>query len=314
MKLCIIGDSHTGALKLGWDKLATGYPDWQCEFYGGHHPLASLSLRDAELVSSDWKARWLFRYTSRGHTSIALSRFGAFAVVGFDLSTRSLIQILSRHRPYELAGPDSEVISASCLRAAIRGAIQTGRALQIARMIRSSSDAPIFLITTPQASEGIIDAAPDTYRRQNLIANPALQTTFYNAYLEASATVEAAEGFRFIQQPAQTLIRDAYTVHHYATSAVGFSGRKREPDMYHMDRDYGAAMMEALFSEVMQQRAERATTDRVESSSRRSDRGDSGYSPSPDPRDNNSGRYSAQQGRSSDINTGNDRSTAREER
>lgn len=69
MKICVIGDSHTGALKRGWDRISSQYPETSLTFFsaGGNSPgFESLVVEDGSLAPFDPKLKKFFISTSNG--------------------------------------------------------------------------------------------------------------------------------------------------------------------------------------------------------------------------------------------------------
>ncbi|MEO9496880.1 MAG: hypothetical protein ABJI43_21415 [Roseobacter sp.] len=83
MKYAVIGNSHLGALKRGWDTLKSNHRDITITFFGSRaYSLESLRSEGEFLSSSDPVVRSSFEHTSGGHASIEVEKFDVFVLYG----------------------------------------------------------------------------------------------------------------------------------------------------------------------------------------------------------------------------------------
>jgi len=96
-RLCLMGNSHLAALKLGWDRLRDAHPDVAVTFFGsrGAGVCKGMRLEGGALVPS---AQDLvnFRWTSGGLKEIRLEDFDCFALVALGFAPRWVWRLARR--------------------------------------------------------------------------------------------------------------------------------------------------------------------------------------------------------------------------
>ncbi len=247
-RLCVIGNSHIGAIRRGWDTVSRNYPNATIDFFGSTGiSMNTLVAVDGLISSPDEEVREMLERTSGGKKSIVPDSYHAFVVVGLGLSAESFSYVYKRFRPLAFARADMRLISRACYAATISGRLQTSLALQTARLVRSVSSAPIFCIPAPQPSSLVLD---EPIVDAEWLSEPALMDVLHEAIVAAAAPIEAAEGFRFLWQPSETMERGPYSRREFGMNAVNLFGRpKGEQDrVFHMGPEYGAIVVRALLA------------------------------------------------------------------
>jgi len=238
-KLCVIGSSHAGAIKLGWEALPE--PDrsgWSADFFVAVAQRGrSLAIAGSHLVTDDEELRADFRRTSGHSEHIEPDLYQAFFIIGFDLSPTSMDKLAKRMRTWMFVEPGRSVVSQRCFEAAIEGIVRATTAVEIARMVRSLSPAPIIVMPAPQPSAEIETSAEED---EGWLKKPAMAEALFAATRRGLASLERSEGFLALNQPAETLVPgQAYTRPDFARDAVNGLGKIRPADMFHMDAKYG---------------------------------------------------------------------------
>lgn len=84
LRLCILSNSHAGALKQGWDKISDLYRDkLEITFFAQrHHGMKSLAVSDEALVPKTEKLRAALEFTSGGRSYIDPADYDIFLVFG----------------------------------------------------------------------------------------------------------------------------------------------------------------------------------------------------------------------------------------
>lgn len=249
--LCILGNSHAGAIKLGWDDIAAEYPGWNTVFFGAHFDhWPDARVTDATLTFASADAQAMCRFTSGGLDHVDFRRYSAFAIVALDLQPAHQVRLFGKHRLSGMGAPASHLFSRNCMRETVLASMRNTVAMGLARTVRSASDAPVVMIAAPLPSESISELPAGTFPLQEKIANPELQAELQPVWRAAARAVAAENGALFLPQPKETLSdHDCFTRHEYALEAVSLEGKtKPKVDMFHMGRRYGAAVTRSLLS------------------------------------------------------------------
>jgi hypothetical protein len=235
-RLCIIGNSHVGALKEAWDQIEGEYPDVEVTFFAARGTgLADLDPWEGVLRPGGEDAARLarfLRFTSQGRDHIAGDAYDLFLVYGAPL-------------PY---GNLPKTYSTSVLRACVRDWHQQSMYPDLIAKLQSITSRPIRLAPAPLRSAWANRGEPYPY---------AVFAGFF-------AEICKASGIGFVGQPAET--RDAHnrSLPQFATRSkrldVGRGAPRHEgDDVTHMNADYGRVWLThflASLSEVT--RPERA--------------------------------------------------------
>jgi hypothetical protein len=81
MNICILGNSHVGALKRAYDKISTDYPDIQITFFAQRgYDLTELDVDNGKLVANSDVLRQAIMFTSGGIDSIAPESYDIFLI------------------------------------------------------------------------------------------------------------------------------------------------------------------------------------------------------------------------------------------
>jgi len=248
-RLCIVGDSHVGAVKLGWDLISDENRSWEVDFFGAvGDSIGSLLIKGGELSPSVQSVRDSFALTSKGQNSIRTRNYDAFVIVSAGLGATVLTRrICATHSLASCYEPGSSPISRACLRDTVFNAIDSGAAMATARKLRSMTTAPVALLPTPLPSIEVLEADADkaiVFRASGMLAE------IKHLYELSATRLEVNEGFAFISQPAETLDTPCYTRREFAAGGVNLTGRaKRDGDNFcHMNSNYGAIVMGLLLA------------------------------------------------------------------
>lgn len=225
MRLCIIGDSHVAALRLGWDQIAADFPDVELVFFGSHGTsLSGLEMRDGILVPADALLARKLQFTSGGLSRIVLTDYAALLIYATNLRVPRLDRRMSA------------AIQSTTLADMIAGSLN----LRLAQLARSASDIPLFLAHAPLQS--------------SLPGVPASASDDWMGYDDILAEIERRiilPGLRLLRQPAETRAPGLHTKAEYSVGSVrldagAFAGeapKHDEADRAHMNARYGARFL-----------------------------------------------------------------------
>lgn len=92
MKICVIGNSHVGAIKRGWLSLSNQYPDIEIVFFASRSTTMGdllVSTDNQNLYADNEKLKKTLEFTSGGYEEISVDDYDLFLVYG--LQCKSLL-------------------------------------------------------------------------------------------------------------------------------------------------------------------------------------------------------------------------------
>jgi hypothetical protein len=250
-RVCVIGNSHLNAVKLGWELLRpTGF---QPTFFGSHaNALRELRVEGVFLVpASEDVAKWL-SITSGGKTRIDLTEFDRVLLVGLGSALFPFLKLYSTHRLAEHAGPEWEfgLVTEACLQRTVHDRLSAGLAFSTARKIRRISQIQVLLIPDPIPSEPILQSE----EWGPLWSHREACRFFFQTYSNAMENIARDVGISVLRQPEETL-RDGITKLEFSEGSTRLHEapgvRHPEGEFHHMNARYGAVVLKAAFPLLM---------------------------------------------------------------
>jgi hypothetical protein len=256
VNICIIGNSHIAAAKLGWDAISKEFPQHTIEFFG-FPPNTSLAfaantrLKNGHILPTTDLLKRGFDLTA-GKPSIRGPNYSAFVTIGMGLGgpLYAVRTTCGKHRLAQHVRHGEQLISRSFLVAAIDDALRSELALSAIQAIRTIAPAaPIFFQSIPTSMSGI--KTDPTYANEPDVV-PGLARDVGRLFDQRCA--EAGIGiYRYVPQPPATLDEDGLTKDEFIVDGVGFnyfSGRAKAVNIGHGNQAYGIIMMRELLNEI----------------------------------------------------------------
>jgi len=83
VRLCVLGNSHAGALKLAWERMTKSYSDIEITFFAtGGHGLSRLKVEGGKLLPLTENLKNILEYTSGGQSFLDPSDYDIFLIYG----------------------------------------------------------------------------------------------------------------------------------------------------------------------------------------------------------------------------------------
>lgn len=99
MKICIIGNSHIAALKLGWDHVSKDYHGVDIRFYGsGGQSLKNIRLEERLIVPISKEVESNFQITSGFNSTINIDEYDRVVIVGSGLALHWIVDVYAECR------------------------------------------------------------------------------------------------------------------------------------------------------------------------------------------------------------------------
>lgn len=261
MKLCVIGNSHLAAFRIGLTKAPDLFPDLDVEFFGAKGVgLKALRVRDGRMVARSPKISEQLSMTSGGKTSIDPKAYDAFLIVGLNAGAASLMKCARRHRTVQMVAKStpSHLVSDAMFDIAARELLEGAVFLQVVDQLRQIvADRPIVVAANPCPSWDIVAAEPDPWADADLVG-PRLAAIWE----EKKRKVSADLGVEFVEQPDETLKNGFFTREEFAHGSVRLrlTAEHEDGEFNHMNADYGLVYLKrvmARLDELIRASAER---------------------------------------------------------
>lgn len=232
-RLCILGNSHVGALKRAWDARGTANPEADVAptfFASRHRGLSQARVEGRHLVPGTEDLARDLAFTSGGDGTVALDDFDAFLVYGLFVPA------------YRDAG---QSYSAACRMAALHDHFDHRIGVILAQSLRAAVDVPVLIAHDPlPADPGGVQGRPAARRDHYRDTIAMVNERFF-----------APAGLTMLAQPAETRVpeRPFFTRAAYARGsrrlAVGDAlddGAHPHEDRLHMNDAFGALALDTV--------------------------------------------------------------------
>lgn len=247
-RLCLIGNSHLAAIKLGWSDIGASYPEYEPTFFGAPGPGSAFAVRlegDA-IVTETAAMTGHFRFTSGGKDRIALADYDAFALFSLSFNIHVVVEQIREFRPDIFrALPGKHFISEKVFRELVRSSYENSTAYKLARTIAGVTGNPIVISPQPLPSERLGER-PGTWAQ---LKNNGYGESLRGLCAEVARDL-CGDRAEVVWQPAHTVRDSLFTGHEFSEGSVrlkrGFDDPHPEADFDHMNGKYGAAVLTDL--------------------------------------------------------------------
>ncbi len=224
-RICVLGNSHLAAVKLGWDQRPAAHDAARMDFFGTPGDgLADVAIEAGRLVAQTPKVQAAFAMTSGGMEAVTLADYDAFVIVALRYSMASLVRtIYARYRSEEHNNLDGDVtmVSDATFLATARRKLERSRAVELANQLRGVVSAPILIVPQLLVSEAILQATDDALDAP--LWQAAVRAGDDVALDETLTRITAALGddrVGFLPQPAQTRAGHIFTRREFGVGSV----------------------------------------------------------------------------------------------
>jgi hypothetical protein len=255
-RLCVIGDSHLAAIKLGWEVVKSEFPHVQVDFFGsGGASLADTAIDQGRLIPTVAKVRRGFEVTSGGKDCVRLSDYDVVIIVGVGYSIYPLLWLYQRYRSEDHANNDCPFtpVSSAFFREVAASRLAGTVAVQLHDKIRKASKTYLKIVPQPLPSDAVLDS-------HNQSGIPALlkSTVAYHDditlahYFTAVTGALVKEGRQISSPPTASRSGYLFTKREFSVGSVRLSKNLATPhdedDFEHMNKEYGALQLRELLA------------------------------------------------------------------
>jgi hypothetical protein len=231
MKICVIGNSHVGALKRAWDKMSPAHPGLELVFFAHRgNGMSALKPQGKKLVPTTDDLCAAMKFTSGGQDHIVPADYDAFLIYGLKASPNF--------------GAGERFFSRQVRQQALDDLTHNKLSLKVLKMVRQLSEAPVYLGHEPlnSASETRPDASIAPY--ESGIAQ--LNESFYGPL-----------GAEMLMQPPSTMVNGKNTDPSFSKDsqrlAIGTSNNDAahpEGEDRHMNAAFGEIWLGAFIERL----------------------------------------------------------------
>lgn len=212
-RLAILGNSHVGALKQGWTKVAAMYPDCTITFFAA--PGITMSDIEAEpgrLVPGTVRLARMLDFVTGGLTHLDIADYDAFIVHGCG---------------FRLARPPADHLSQAVRTAIVEDVFTSSRAHALASKLERAGASRVAISPVPM----YVASGPD---------DPLLSVD-YGAAAALYARMLEGQGRRLIPAPPALLDRGMSTPEEFSRGSrrLGRDDAHPAQDRSHMNADWG---------------------------------------------------------------------------
>jgi hypothetical protein len=244
-RICIVGNSHVAALKLGWDKIAGDHPGIQVTFFGvPGRWLRALDLGEGTVTPKTAKHKRHFERLSGGMDTITVADYDLFVVVGLELSIFRWVNFYKDNRqlPFNLELGTPQILDAEVFDLC-RGNIFRGTSGDVVYQGLKATGAGRVLVC-PQPFPSPVVERRDAFFAQMMAVEG--QDRVAEAYRTDMARAYDAENL--LWQPEDTLAGPLLTDLAWSQGSVriNLNAPHGEEDYQHMNPAYGQRMLQLI--------------------------------------------------------------------
>ncbi len=242
-RICVIGDSHVAALKLGWETLRMEHSGLQLDFYAAPKPhMGAFAAEDAKLVATSATLKKFLEHTAEGRFTIDGS-YALYLVCGIGAGIEAAAPAVKRL--VRRNAPQGGKISDDLLRRGMARQMRDNEACVFLEKLRSITEAPIGLIARPFKSTGKFAAQLRAKGEEQRVAD------FYADCFEHVIRKRARA--RFLSQPVETLGEGPLsTADRFFRRPARIAVQGAENDGSHANGEYGAIVLRSALVRMSQ--------------------------------------------------------------
>ena len=253
-RVCVIGNSHAAALRVGLDLLPELNDRFVFDFFAAQSDLMrSMQLVGRKLMPTSEVTRQRLGAYSQGRTEIVIDGYESFLIVGmgFGIAGPGFVRPFSALQKYQFFGfqnteaSSGGFISRPCFNALTESVLRNSTANYFAEMLKKEIGVPVYLSPAPYPSEDVLCTGAKEFWLQS-VENGAWRYAV-EVYQDKAEKIAGARGYKLLFQPPETRTQDGFTQKKFSHESVRLSEAldvKHPPfEPYHMNGLYGQEML-----------------------------------------------------------------------
>ena len=230
MRVCVIGNSHAGSLKRGWDLIKDDYKDHSITFFASpRQNMQALELKNEALVPKTRALSKHLSFTSGGQNQINIKDYDIFLLYGLGMRLPFL---------------DAR-LSTAVLDHTFDDILFSSLSYRISKFIRPATDLPVFIAYNPRPAI-------------NVAENQSIKFLTHADIVNRMNKLIDIENTRIIPQPADTLSDGYNTKPEYRKGSIRLevsdqtTNTAQPPeDKAHMNAEFGADYLRYFFDTIL---------------------------------------------------------------
>jgi hypothetical protein len=255
MNICIIGNSHVAALKLGWDQMRRDHPDASITFLAAPATEMEALFLDGKLLKAGTPSLERYLLLSSGSEAIEPGAFDAVVLHGMAFSNRFARMVYNRYRLVEQAQTQkSFLISRESFIDAICGLLHGSMCWRIREIVIAAGGGAPIILCQPHPGERIVE----TDARWKI---PTQDLESLAALFQDALNKIRKEGAAVLDQPSQTVTNHIFSKSTYAAAVESFSAafggeenavraERKKIETSHVNGEFGTVFLRHLLSHI----------------------------------------------------------------
>jgi len=245
-KICIIGDSHTGAFKLGWESIKNEFPHVEITFFAvGSGAMRHLKCKNSRLYFK--QPRLAERLGLLGFpTEIDVTEYDIFLVVGMMNLLHPLILFQREHSlPGQSENSARQYVSEEMYIDAWQERFRSAPMDNVLSALHKAGVRNSYIIFKPLISNEITERPNSLARAYSDLMNEEADGNRLWSIVERSMKGVLGEN-NYIPQPAETTVSGLLTQERYSAGSTRLRSDQEQhddEDIKHMNGEYGAVCL-----------------------------------------------------------------------
>ncbi len=240
-RVCVIGDSHLAAVKLGWDAIRDDFPEVELHFFGAPADhMDNIVVAEGRLAAGSDMLRKFLVKTSGGLATID-NAYSTYLICGLRFGIAKIQRLCTEYRAEGHIRDDRAPISDPCFFKCVAAGLRDTFAVRTFLKLREITDAPVTIMHMPMPSDQDTDSA---LARVSASVDGVL---IRQAFMAASEQLARELGFSLAVQPQDTLSSHLRTKAMYALGSMklvhGLTESHQSDDYGHMNGEYGSLVL-----------------------------------------------------------------------
>lgn len=251
MKICLIGNSHAGAWKRGWESIAPRYPHVSLSVFASAAKTLKFLQPDGPVFTTDHAE--LRSHLERGGAPVIDTRaYDLFVLVLANFGVPQIVQLYSEWRGDSHKGREGgfTLISDACFRAAAAGRLNHALGARLYHELAAMTGKPIYAVPPPLPREGVLQSSVPHHLSWHMVHRAGDDGAIATLFEELLAEFCGNRAIP-VRQPSVTLHSPILTQDRWAVDAhkaFGTEGPQPEDDVVHMNGEYGELCLADLFA------------------------------------------------------------------
>lgn len=253
IRLCVIGNSHMAAYKLGWDALSAAEdPAGKAispTFFGAPRDgIRHMKQESGRIVPTRKDIADGFERMSKGQREIRLAEYDAFLLVGLNVSIKRILRFYKTHSWYGLApDPGRTLVPVHFAQDFLAERYSDTLLVETAAKVREGTNAPIIAVAEPFWASWVREDSGDKpdYGWDAVIRNGDAERLGVMFHQSVAAALDG--NAVFVPQAPETVADGIMTRAEFNKEASRLiSGEGGGTDAAHMNGEFGRTMWQLI--------------------------------------------------------------------